>query len=156
MADFHPYIDAANFDENWRAQAAIGSTRVPLKFDFKPIGFVATVALQENQLELSWSSGSGRVQHRQVVRRSWFVAQGKQHICLSCPACPPKRNQRKRLFLVESGQSRRATTKSTKSAYEFLCKMCSGITAEEDNPATGSAPLARSRRGRGHRRKASR
>jgi hypothetical protein len=117
-----PHIDASDFAFNGSAAQTRG--RIPMRFEFKPVGLIKTIGLGEHKVELSWSSNDGQVLNRQSITLSRFKSKGQDCICLNCPRCG---GRRKRLFLVpvqnQDGEADRAT-------YSFACARCGGVDEE--------------------------
>ena len=118
-----PHIEAGDFNDKWQARAATGQGFVSMKFEFKQVGRVKTTVMEEDRVELCWSSDDGRRLNRQSITLSRFKTEGRDHVCLGCPGCG---RPRKQLFLVavrNKGRSDGGT-----KAFAFVCKKCSGNT----------------------------
>jgi hypothetical protein len=117
-----PHIDAGDFDDKWQARAAMGQGFVSMKFEFKQVGRIKTTVMEEDRVELCWSTDDGRRLNRQSITLSRFKAEGQDHVYLGCPGCG---RPRKQLFLVAVRNKGRPDD-GTK-AFAFICKKCSGI-----------------------------
>jgi hypothetical protein len=111
-----PHIEAS--DPAFIGSAASVRGFIPMRFEFKPVGWIKTKMLGEDEVELSWSSDDGQVLNRQSVTLSRFRVKRQDRVCVNCPKCG---RRCKRLFLVADHDAERAT-------YSFACATCGGET----------------------------
>jgi hypothetical protein len=118
-----PHIEASDLSFLGRA-ASVGGF-IPMLFEFKPVGWIKTKMLGEDEVELSWSSDGGQVLNRQSITLSRFRVKRQDRVCVNCPKCGVRRN---RLFLV-AGQNR--DHEADRATYGFACATCSGTQEKQ-------------------------
>jgi hypothetical protein len=136
-----PHIEAGDFDDKWQASAATGQGFISMKFEFKPVGRVKTTVMEEDRVELWWSSDDGLRLSRQSIILSRFKTEGQDHVCLGCPGCG---RPRKELFLVPVRNKGRSD--DGRKPFAFLCKKCSGVDTTRDRKSRGENAIRKNRK----------
>jgi hypothetical protein len=108
-----PRLDASDLHD--QGQVKLDDRRLPLRIGTRFSGWIPTVRIGANRLQVTWSTENGRARQDQSIGIAHFTPRdGNLCTCFCCPDCGKLRKQ---LFLVNR------ETKAP-ACFSFVCQWC--------------------------------